>query len=126
MAGIPPLLGFFSKQFVLLSAVHSGYWFMSFVAIITSVISASYYLRIVVLLVNDPINNTQNSTLLQSSVPHVEESANDNSIKINNLNIETDTTGVTLAATASLPSGSAPHQGASVREARENILHLKD
>ena len=128
MAGIPPLLGFFSKQFVLLSAVHSGYWFMSFVAIITSVISASYYLRIVVLLVNDTINNTQNSTLLQSSVPHVEESANDNSIKINNLNIETDTTGVTLAATASLPSGSAPHQGASasVREARENILHLKD
>jgi NADH-ubiquinone oxidoreductase chain 2 len=25
MAGIPPLLGFFSKQFVLLSAVESGY-----------------------------------------------------------------------------------------------------
>lgn len=50
MSGIPPLLGFFSKQFVLLSAVQSGYWFMAFVGILTSVISASYYLRIVVLL----------------------------------------------------------------------------
>ena len=53
MAGIPPLLGFFSKQFVLLSAVESGYWFMAFVAILTSVISASYYLRIVILLVSE-------------------------------------------------------------------------
>jgi len=53
MAGIPPLLGFFSKQFVLLSAIQSGYWFMAFVAIWTSVISASYYLRVVVLLVSN-------------------------------------------------------------------------
>ena len=51
MAGIPPLLGFFSKQLVLLSAIQSGFWFITFVAIITSVISASYYLRIIVLLV---------------------------------------------------------------------------
>jgi NADH-ubiquinone oxidoreductase chain 2 len=51
MAGIPPLLGFFSKQFVLLSCVQSGYWFMALIAILTSVISASYYLRIIVLLV---------------------------------------------------------------------------
>jgi len=52
MAGIPPLLGFFSKQFVLLSAIQNGYVFMAFAAILTSVISASYYLRVVVLLVN--------------------------------------------------------------------------
>ncbi len=47
MAGIPPLVGFFAKQMVLYSAVHSGYYFMSLVAIIVSVISAAYYLRIV-------------------------------------------------------------------------------
>jgi NADH-ubiquinone oxidoreductase chain 2 len=47
MAGIPPLMGFFAKQMVLYSATHSGYYFMSFVAIIVSVISAAYYLRIV-------------------------------------------------------------------------------
>ena len=47
MAGIPPLLGFFSKQFVLYSAIQSGYYFMSIVCIIVSVISASYYLKII-------------------------------------------------------------------------------
>lgn len=47
MAGIPPLMGFFAKQMVLYSATHSGYYFMSFVAIVVSVISAAYYLRIV-------------------------------------------------------------------------------
>jgi NADH-ubiquinone oxidoreductase chain 2 len=47
MAGIPPLIGFFSKQFVLYSAVQSGYFFISIVAIIVSVISASYYLKII-------------------------------------------------------------------------------
>jgi len=47
MAGIPPLIGFFSKQFVLLSAIQNGYYFMALVAIIVSVISASYYLKII-------------------------------------------------------------------------------
>jgi NADH-ubiquinone oxidoreductase chain 2 len=50
MAGIPPFIGFFSKQFVLYSALDSGYYFISFVAIIVSVISASYYLKIIKLL----------------------------------------------------------------------------
>ena len=47
MAGIPPLIGFFSKQFVLLSAIQSGYYFMAIIAILVSVISASYYLKII-------------------------------------------------------------------------------
>jgi NADH-ubiquinone oxidoreductase chain 2 len=47
MAGIPPLMGFFSKQFVLYSALQSGYYFISIVAIIVSVISASYYLKVI-------------------------------------------------------------------------------
>ena len=47
MAGIPPLIGFFSKQFVLYSALESGYYFISIIAIIVSVISASYYLKII-------------------------------------------------------------------------------
>ena len=47
MAGIPPLIGFFSKQFVLYAAIQNGYYFMSIVAIIVSVISASYYLKII-------------------------------------------------------------------------------
>ena len=47
MAGTPPLIGFFSKQMVLYSAIQGGYYFMSIVCIIVSVISASYYLKIV-------------------------------------------------------------------------------
>jgi NADH-ubiquinone oxidoreductase chain 2 len=47
MAGIPPLIGFFSKQFVLYSALQNGYYFISLIAIIVSVISASYYLKII-------------------------------------------------------------------------------
>ena len=47
MAGIPPLMGFFAKQFVLYSAIQSGYYFMAIVGIIVSVISASYYLKII-------------------------------------------------------------------------------
>lgn len=47
MAGIPPLIGFFSKQFVLFSSIENGNNFLSIVAILVSVISASYYLRLI-------------------------------------------------------------------------------
>lgn len=47
MAGIPPLMGFFAKQQVLYSASTSGYFFISIIAILVSVISASYYFQII-------------------------------------------------------------------------------
>ena len=59
---VPPLMGFFSKQFVLSSALDNGYYFMSIIAIITSVISASYYLKIVRLLHSELENNLSNLT----------------------------------------------------------------
>ena len=46
-AGIPPLVGFFGKQMVLSAAIDNGYVFMALVAILTSVISAVYYLFII-------------------------------------------------------------------------------
>ena len=45
--GIPPLVGFFAKQMVLSAALDSGYVFLTLVAILTSVISAVYYLNII-------------------------------------------------------------------------------
>ena len=45
--GIPPLIGFFAKQMVLSAALDSGYFFLTFVAILTSVISAAYYLGVI-------------------------------------------------------------------------------
>jgi NADH-ubiquinone oxidoreductase chain 2 len=63
MAGVPPLIGFFSKQFVLYSAIQSGYYFMAIVAIIASVISASYYLKIIRLLHSESDNNINTENL---------------------------------------------------------------
>ena len=47
-------MGFFAKQFVLYSAIQSGYYFISIVGIIASVISASYYLKIIRVLHSTP------------------------------------------------------------------------
>jgi NADH:ubiquinone oxidoreductase subunit 2 (subunit N) len=61
MAGIPPLIGFFSKQLVLYSALINGYYFISFLAIIVSVISCSYYLQIIKVLLT-PIRRSASSS----------------------------------------------------------------
>nr|YP_009710560.1 NADH dehydrogenase subunit 2 [Amanita pseudoporphyria]QFZ98509.1 NADH dehydrogenase subunit 2 [Amanita pseudoporphyria] len=68
MAGIPPLMGFFSKQFVLYSAVQNGYNFISIVAILASVVSASYYLKIIKVLHTSPDNEETTSLVEQKSV----------------------------------------------------------
>src|SRR5271170_2455197 len=47
LAGIPPLIGFFAKQQVLLAAIQLDYYFLTIIAIFTSVIGAAYYLRII-------------------------------------------------------------------------------
>ena len=69
MAGVPPLLGFFSKQFVLYSAIQSGYYFMSIVGILVSIISASYYLKIIKVLHTEPESlNENNNTINNESL----------------------------------------------------------
>ena len=45
--GVPPLLGFFAKQMILSAALDNGYVFISLLAILTSVISAVYYLVVI-------------------------------------------------------------------------------
>ncbi|KAF7846715.1 hypothetical protein BT93_L3864, partial [Corymbia citriodora subsp. variegata] len=45
--GVPPLFGFFAKQMILSAALDSGYYFITLVAILTSVIGAVYYLSLV-------------------------------------------------------------------------------
>lgn len=46
-AGIPPLMGFFAKQMVFSAALQEGFVFLTLVGVLTSVISAVYYLFIV-------------------------------------------------------------------------------
>lgn len=47
LAGIPPFAGFFAKFLVFESAINSGFYVSSIIAIFSAVISAFYYLRIV-------------------------------------------------------------------------------
>jgi len=89
MAGIPPLIGFFSKQFVLYSAVQSGYNFIALVAIIVSVISASYYLKIIRVLHTESLEyhegfkESNNSLLLENT-----NKESNNSLLLENTNKE--------------------------------------
>ena len=62
--GIPPLIGFFAKQMVLSAALDSGYVFLTLVAILTSVISAVYYLNIIKQIFYDKSEYTLNPDLL--------------------------------------------------------------
>jgi NADH-quinone oxidoreductase subunit N len=47
LAGVPPLLGFFAKYYVLLAAVQADLAWLAVAGVIASVIGAFYYLRIV-------------------------------------------------------------------------------
>ena len=47
MAGIPPLAGFFGKFYVFMSAVEAGLITLAIIGVLTSVIGAFYYLRII-------------------------------------------------------------------------------
>ncbi|HTI82425.1 MAG TPA: NADH-quinone oxidoreductase subunit NuoN [Acetobacteraceae bacterium] len=47
MAGVPPLSGFFGKLYVFLAAVQGGMWTLAIIGVLTSVVGAYYYLRVV-------------------------------------------------------------------------------
>lgn len=47
LSGIPPLAGFFGKLFVFQAAVAQGFYLLAVLGVITSVIAAYYYLRII-------------------------------------------------------------------------------
>jgi NADH-ubiquinone oxidoreductase chain 2 len=72
LAGIPPLMGFFSKQMVLYSALQQGYYFISIIAILMSVISASYYLKIVRILFSENTSSNKNYNSLLSNNSQIE------------------------------------------------------
>jgi len=47
LAGIPPLAGFFAKYYVFLGAIKAGLYMLAVIGVVTSVVGAYYYLRIV-------------------------------------------------------------------------------
>ena len=50
LAGVPPLVGFFAKLFVIQAALNAGWVWLSVAAMLASVVAAYYYLRIIYLM----------------------------------------------------------------------------
>ena len=57
LAGIPPLGGFFAKFYVFMSVIESGMYTLAIVGLLSTVISAFYYLRIIKIIYFDEIIN---------------------------------------------------------------------
>jgi NADH-ubiquinone oxidoreductase chain 2 len=68
-AGIPPLMGFFAKQMVFSAALQEGFIFLTFIGVLTSVISAVYYLFIVKTMFFDWHSYTYFSKLKYIKIP---------------------------------------------------------
>jgi len=66
--GVPPLIGFFAKQMVLSAALDNGFIFMALVAILTSVISAVYYLNVIKQIFFDKPEYKLSSTIINNEL----------------------------------------------------------
>jgi|TARA_B110000902_G_scaffold233589_1_gene277491 NADH-quinone oxidoreductase subunit N len=58
LAGIPPLAGFFAKFYVFMSVIESGMYTLAIIGLLSTVISAFYYLRIIKIIYFDEIKNS--------------------------------------------------------------------
>ena len=68
MAGIPPLAGFFAKWYVFLAAVNAGLIPLAIIGVITSVIGAFYYLRIIKLMYFDDVDQTLDNSAPKENI----------------------------------------------------------
>lgn len=81
--GIPPLIGFFGKQLVLSAALDKGYIFMSLVAVITSVVGAVYYLKIIKIIFFDKPFFKENPKIKNQIIPL----SNNDTIKLRDITL---------------------------------------
>jgi len=54
LAGIPVLSGFFAKLYIFLAAVQDGLWTLAVIGVLTSVVGAFYYIRVIKVMYFDP------------------------------------------------------------------------
>ena len=85
---MPPLIGFFAKQMVLSAAIDSGFVFLTLIAILTSVISAVYYLSVIKQVFFDEheykLNPDLENIIIQGNITSYVNNTHDISLKINN------------------------------------------
>ena len=76
LAGIPPLAGFFAKFYIFMSVIENGMYALAIIGLLSTIISAFYYLRIIKIIYFDnadkPFDQIKNigisTTLFLSSV----------------------------------------------------------
>jgi NADH-ubiquinone oxidoreductase chain 2 len=68
-AGIPPLMGFFAKLMVFSSALDQGFIFLTLIGVLTSVISAVYYLFVIKTMFFDQHSYTYFSKFKDIKIP---------------------------------------------------------
>ena len=71
LAGIPPLAGFFAKLYIFKSVIEQSMYFLAIVGLLTTVIAAFYYLRIIKIIYFDRAKekyDTDHSLWLKSSL----------------------------------------------------------
>ena len=56
LAGIPPLAGFFAKFYIFMAVIESKMYALAIIGLITTVVSAFYYLRIIKIIYFDKPN----------------------------------------------------------------------
>ena len=56
MAGIPPLIGFFAKLFVLLASLQNEFYGLSIIAVLLSCVACFYYIRFIKLMYFDSLS----------------------------------------------------------------------
>jgi len=57
MAGIPPVAGFFGKLFIFQAAIAQGFYCLAIIGVLSSVVAAYYYLRVIrVMYFDEPVN----------------------------------------------------------------------
>jgi NADH-quinone oxidoreductase subunit N len=75
LAGIPPLAGFFAKWYVFVAAVEAKLYALAIIGVLSSVVGAFYYLRIVKIVyfddaktAFDPLDSSLKAVILVSSL----------------------------------------------------------
>ena len=54
LAGIPPLAGFFAKFYIFMAVIEQSMYFLAVIGLLSTVIAAYYYLRIIKIIYFDP------------------------------------------------------------------------
>ena len=66
LAGIPPFAGFFGKFYIFIAALEADLIFLAVLGVISSVISAYYYLRIIKVLYFDEVDDCNYQSIITS------------------------------------------------------------